>query len=156
VLRGLFDLAPAAGGGGNAGLVPLRIVVAFGLVTLQALMAATAIGVTARLVVLEGAVRFGAGLVTNTPGVRLSLRVAPALAALVLVGGAWSQSWGEGGFGRIGGMTVGTVGGIALFYVLATDVQRSLWRYVRGRRRADRRHLGSRAVHRLVGGLERL
>ena len=47
VLRGLFDLAPAAGGGGGAGLVPLRIVVAFALVTLQALMAATAIGVKA-------------------------------------------------------------------------------------------------------------
>src|SRR5207245_2171107 len=93
VLRGLFDLAPAAGGGGNAGLVPLRIVVAFGLVTLQALMAATAIGVTARLVVLEGAVRFGAGLVTNTPGARRSLRGAPALAPAARGVGGWCHSW---------------------------------------------------------------
>lgn len=154
VLRGLFDLVPPPAGGPDPGLVPLRIVVAFSLVALQALMAATAVAVTARLIVLDGAARFGAGAVPNSPGIRLSFRVVPALAALVLVAGAWSQSW-DWQWNRVAAMAGGTAGGVLVFWFLSTYAQDFLWGRFQARRGSGRDDLGSRVAKGLVGGLQR-
>ena len=121
-LRGLFDLAPPPSSDLDTRVMLLRIFFAFGVVALQALMAATAVGVTARLIVLDGAERFKVAVVDNSPGIRLLFRVLPGAAAIVLVTGAWSQSWTPE-WRRIATMAGGTAAGVALFWALSTRVQ---------------------------------
>ncbi|HET7341037.1 MAG TPA: hypothetical protein VFL90_06215 [Methylomirabilota bacterium] len=123
VFRGLFDVIPAVDDGLGPGLLPARIVLAFFFVTLQALMAAAAVGVTARLVLFEGVERFKTEPMAYPGAVNLLLRLVPAAAAVTLIAGIWSQSLDGPGLGRIAAMGLGTLAGLVGFWLLAVPLQ---------------------------------
>jgi hypothetical protein len=155
LLRGLFDLAPPLGGVTEPWWPTFpRVALAFGLVTLQALMVATAVAVTARLILLKGAARFDAGVVPNAPGVKLAFRLIPALGAIVIVAGSWSQSFHGLGPPRATAMVAGTVAGAAGLWFLAGPVQDFLWARLQNRRSLQRTDRLSRAIRWLIGRVE--
>jgi hypothetical protein len=158
LLRGLFDIAPPVTSE-SAVCTFVRVTIAFGLVTLQALMAATAVAVIARLIGLSGAARFEAAPIANTPGFKLLVRVLPLLGAVSIVfGGAWVQSWPtfDPRVARALGMLVGTIAGVAAFWWLATSAQDFLWAGLQLRRHGGRTDWRSRLVRGVVGGARRL
>ena len=86
--RGLLDIAPPVTSESDARTF-LRVTLAFGLVTPQGVMAAVAVAVMARLIVLSGAVRFESAPIANAPGFRLLVGVLPLFGAISIVfGGA--------------------------------------------------------------------
>ncbi len=117
MLRGLFDLAPDA----SAPRPALVLALGCGLVALFAWMAAAALAVCARLILLGGEDRFGAGPVINSPGIKLSVRLVPMLAVASLLGGVFWQTRSAidhvpgGGAVMASGFAVGT----ALFVLVA-------------------------------------
>jgi hypothetical protein len=156
LLRGLFDLAPPSTVSYDPGSLSfMRVPLAFGLVTLVSLMAAATVGVTARLVLLDGEARFGAGRVNNTPGVRITLRVVPVLAAVVLVAGAWTQSWSDGNALRVLGMAAGTAAGAGIFWLFATYGQNALHAQLDAGRKGRFSTWLSVPISSLVAGIEK-
>jgi hypothetical protein len=123
LLRGLFDVADP-----DPARPAWTLVVTFGLLTLTALFLAAAITVTARLILLDGRDRFNLDRVPSSSGLQLLLRLIPLLAVVLLLGGAWIQSWGNIRYKAAA--VNGTLLAIGLFAVLMTVVHERLWRAV--------------------------
>jgi hypothetical protein len=116
LLRGTFDIAQS----GHPGWT----ILSFALVTLASLMTAVTVGITARLILLDGGERFGVGAVRNTPGVRLSLRILPLSAAIPIVVGAY---WQTRAYVHWGIQVAGIVVGLLAFVFLMQSVHAALW-----------------------------
>ncbi len=77
MLPGVFDVS-------SFSPQPWQVILQFGFLTLIALLAVCAIGVTARLVVVFGQQRFGAAAVPLTPGIELLVRLVPLSGAFFI------------------------------------------------------------------------
>jgi hypothetical protein len=129
LLRGLFDLPDAPGTGGM--LARMLGAWTFALVTVTALMAAAAIAITARLIVLDAHDRFGTAPPATLPGIELLFRLLPLLAAAGVIGGAWVQSYGTVGFWSA---LLGILIGLGIFAFVMRPVHDWLWDQVFGLR----------------------
>jgi len=118
LLRGAFDIA---------GVNDLASLLAFFLVTLASLLAAASVGVTARLILLDGEERFGAARVPRTAGVRLTMRVLPLLTSVSIVVALCYEASASGAaiawWAQAGGIGLG----LGLFVIVMVPVHNWLW-----------------------------
>jgi hypothetical protein len=123
LMKGIFDV-----GADNVWQTGLS----FFLVSTASLLTAATIGVTARLIVLDGEERFGAGHIprrreTGAAGIKLMLRVIPLSVAFPLVSGASYQTLKESIPSMIPAALIGIILGIIVFYLVMTLLQDEIW-----------------------------
>jgi Patatin-like phospholipase len=123
LLKGIFDI-----GADNVWQTPLS----FFLVSTASLLTAATIGVTARLIILDGEERFGAGHIprrreSGADGIKLMLRVIPLSVAVPLVAGASYQTLKETHPAMIPAALSGIIFGFLLFYFVMTLLQDEIW-----------------------------
>jgi hypothetical protein len=123
LLKGIFDI-------GADGV--WQTALSFFLVTSASLLTAATIGVAARLIILDGEERFGAGHIprrreVGADGIKLMLRVIPLSVALPLVSGASYQTLKESHPGMIPAAVSGIILGFLLFYFVMTLLQDEIW-----------------------------
>ena len=97
----------------------------FALVTLASLMVVASIGITARLILLDGAERFNMRLVPRSQGIEVALRLLLGLPPLLIVGAALTQSADT--YSRLAFMSAGIVVGVAAFARGLAPAQRAVW-----------------------------
>jgi Patatin-like phospholipase len=123
LLKGIFDI-----GADNVWQTALS----FFLVTVASLLTAATIGVVARLIILDGEERFGAGHIprrreTGADGIKLLLRVIPLSVAVPLVSGASYQTLTESPPETTPAALSGILFGFILFYFVMTLLQDEIW-----------------------------
>jgi len=121
LLRGIFDIA------GRPGPLSTLPLFSFFLITFASLLACAAIGVTARLILLDGEERFGAGHVPRRPGVRLMYRVIPLLAPVSMVIGVCVETYTSGADVPWWAAAIGISLGIVVFLILMGPLHNALW-----------------------------
>jgi hypothetical protein len=140
MLRGIFDLS----GRGTADL-------AFSLfqVTFVSLMTAAAVGVAARLILLDGEERFRAGPVPKAPGMNLIYRLIPMSAPLPLIFFACWETFSAGNvtnwFALVFGALAIAFGGVTFFWVM-TWLHKQLWNLAIERPDEVRNPIGRQAL----------
>jgi Patatin-like phospholipase len=136
LLRGLFDLTDPLERGVSIGAFeqrpqPVSLLShgveawSFALVTLASLMVVASIGITARLILLDGADRFNMHRVRTSPGIEVALRLLLGLPPLLIVGAALKQSADT--FSSLAFMVAGIVAGVAAFARGLVPLQRAVW-----------------------------
>ena len=139
LLRGLFDLTDPLERGVSTGAFeqtpqPVTLLShgveawSFALVTLASLMVVASIGITARLIILDGADRFNMRRVPTSQGIEVALRLLLGLPPLLIVCAALKQSADT--FASLAFMVVGIVAGIAVFARGLAPIQRAVWTHV--------------------------
>jgi hypothetical protein len=122
LLRGLFDLSDQAEHG------PLWTwglgIFAFAQLTIVTLMAVAAIGITARLIILDGHERFDVPAAPLSLGIELMVRLLPLLAGILLIGGAWIQSHETVASSAV---LTGILAGLAVFLFVMRPAHNWLW-----------------------------
>lgn len=121
LLRGIFDLS-----GGDA----IQFATSFALVAFVSYMTAVAAGLAARLILLDGKVRFSAGEIPGEePGVRLLFRLIPLSAPIPLIILTVIQTYYGNELGALKLFTgiSGVVFGTTAFFFVMTRVHDWLW-----------------------------
>jgi predicted acylesterase/phospholipase RssA len=117
LLRGLFDI-------GDSNPSETYQLLPFALLTFTMLMASATIAVTANLIAWDGGRRFEIDPLPPSRGIRLLLRVVPAIAAIAVIWGAWSQSGKDVGvWNSLGGIGIG----IVVFVLVMRVTHEWLW-----------------------------
>ena len=122
LLRGIFDIS------GRSEPLSILCALSFFLVTLASLLAAAAIGLTARLILLDGEERFGTGHIPRRPGVRLMYRLIPLLVPFSLLVGVCVETYtsSDGGVGWWAA-ALGIPSGVAVFVFVMRPLHDALW-----------------------------
>src|SRR5688572_10007019 len=121
LLRGMFDIGSER---------HLQTALSFFLVTTASLLIAATIGVTARLILLDGEERFGAGSIprrneTGADGIKLMLRLIPLSVAVPIVTGTCYQTLPH--YRTALAALLGTGAAVFIFCVVMTWLHDEIW-----------------------------